>query len=400
MKIEFNVEGPVSEDALLFQDELVDRKVETSYEEFIFLKESSFDWKKSEEALVIKSQADLDRWYNGTISNTNAVCRIANSYNSNTTSVSTLIRAWNNYVQFVGTLPDEISYPDTSSNRAKVRTIRNKEQEIKNCFNRGDNVTYNNFIRELTAFERIGADLENSRNRFENSPSQTYNLARIENLMQSLVNQNNVLNNFSLVTSNRTNQAFNRHSDLIKRFQKVYFTDELDSLRQEYLTYKVKVPRRNEFINSLSGYSYSFSELNFGEYRYALLNRRMLNGLETIKGNLGRKTVVTSGYRNPRKQVVDIGGSATSQHCYGTGVDLRTNNSKKKWKEIASAACSAGADWVKPTTAPTFSYNHVHVDWRGSSVGSSYCNSFTTLEATEEGFDIPDFITEENFDAD
>lgn len=294
--------------------------------------------------------------------------------------VTPLVNAWNNYVAFLNSLPDTIEYPNTSANQQKVQIIRQKEVEIQNCFNYGDNTVYNNFAKELNTFERHGIELENSRNAFENSPSSTNNITRIQNAMQAVLNQNNLLGQFSLVSSPRTTAIFQRHNQLITRFSKVYFTDEIDRLRQEYITYNVAVPKRNEFVNSVAGSSYSFAELNFGEYRYAILNSRMIAGLEGVKNSLGSKIVVTSGYRNPKKQVTTIGGSANSQHCYGTAIDLRTSNNQALWNKVAKAACQAGANWVEPQAQSTL--DHVHADWRGTNVGSSYCN--TTLDIKSE----------------
>jgi len=327
----------------------------------------------------ILSQDDLDRWYSGMVDNTRIVCSISSSFNAGTMDVSPLINAWNNYVAFVNSLPDTIEYPNTPANQQKVQVIRQKEVEIKNCFNNGDDTVYNNFARELGTFERNGIELENSRNAFENSPSSTNNITRIQNAMQALLNQNNHLGQFSLVTSPRTTAIFQRHSDLITRFQKVYFTDEIDRLRQEYITYNYVVPKRSEFVNSVSGSSYSFAELNFGEYGYALLNSRMIAGLEAIKTSLGNKIAVTSCFRNPKKQASLPGGSSISQHCYGTAVDLRTSNNQTLWNRVAKATCEAGANYVEPQAQSTL--DHVHGDWRGTSVGTSYCN--TTFAAKD-----------------
>ena len=111
----------------------------------------------------------------------------------------------------------------------------------------------------------------------------------------------------ALVNEPRSDQALQRLQALVNRFQKVCFVDEIDRLRQEYITYSVRVPVRREFTNTLSGSSYSFSELNFGEYSYAVLNPRMLAGLASINQTLGWKIAVTSCYRNPHKQVTQIG---------------------------------------------------------------------------------------------
>ena len=273
----------------------------------------------------------------------------------------------------MNTIPDTIEYPNTPANQQKVQVIRQKEVEITNCLNYGDDTIYNNFARELNNFERLGIELENARNGFENSPSATNNITKIQNAMQALLNQNKLLNQFSLISSQRNDAIFQKFDQFVTRFQKVFFTDELDRLRQEYITYNVTVPRRNEFVNSVSGSSYSFAELNFSEYSFAILNPRMIAGLEAIKTALGSKIVVTSCFRNPKKQVTTIGGNATSQHCYGTAVDLRTSGDQALWDKIAKITCGAGANYVEPQSISTL--DHVHGDWRGTSVGSSYCNS-------------------------
>jgi|JI61114C2RNA_FD_contig_61_2494995_length_1582_multi_2_in_0_out_0_1 uncharacterized protein YcbK (DUF882 family) len=379
MENEIKIIGLIADDAKIFSGLL--EKGKTTVHKIKEVKSIKEKIKtKSKGDTSIQSQADLDRWYSGTVDNTRIVCSISSSFNTGTMVVTPLVNAWNNYVAFLNSLPDTIEYPNTSANQQKVQIIRQKEVEIQNCFNYGDNTVYNNFAKELNTFERHGIELENSRNAFENSPSSTNNITRIQNAMQAVLNQNNLLGQFSLVSSPRTTAIFQRHNQLITRFSKVYFTDEIDRLRQEYITYNVAVPKRNEFVNSVAGSSYSFAELNFGEYRYAILNSRMIAGLEGVKNSLGSKIVVTSGYRNPKKQVTTIGGSANSQHCYGTAIDLRTSNNQALWNKVAKAACQAGANWVEPQAQSTL--DHVHADWRGTNVGSSYCN--TTLDIKSE----------------
>jgi Peptidase M15 len=330
----------------------------------------------------INSQADLDRWYDGTIQYTGSVCSISGSFSTATVDVTPLINAWNNYIAFLKTLPAPIEFPNTPSNRQKVATIRQKEQEIKGCLQSGDDRVYNNFLREVNSFETDGVDLEGARSGFETQPSQTNSLPRIQAALQKLLNQNKILQQFALVSSPRTDQAIQRVRALITRFQRVFFVDEIDRLRQEYITYSVRVPARGEFRNTLTGSSYTFAELNYGEYSYAILTGRMLAGLEKIKKALGARATITSCYRNPHKQVTQIGGSASSQHCYGTAVDLRTSNDQALWTRTGDAACKADADWVEPQAQSTL--DHVHADWRGQKVGTSYCNRKVVARSRRE----------------
>lgn len=44
--------------------------------------------------------------------------------------------------------------------------------------------------------------------------------------------------------------------------------------------------------------------------------------LEPLRAHYGRPVVVSSGYRAPRVNVA-VGGSASSQHCFGEAADLR-----------------------------------------------------------------------------
>lgn len=52
------------------------------------------------------------------------------------------------------------------------------------------------------------------------------------------------------------------------------------------------------------------------------LRRLCMLVLEPLRAAIGRPIVVTSGYRSPALNVV-IGGSASSDHCFGRAADIK-----------------------------------------------------------------------------
>jgi len=100
--------------------------------------------------------------------------------------------------------------------------------------------------------------------------------------------------------------------------------DEVDQCREEYIDmYKNTIPGRNEFSNHGGSAHFSFSELNYGDYSWAIIKASLYNGLETTRTNLEHSMWITSGYRNPIHNAgLNPPGALESYHIYGRATDV------------------------------------------------------------------------------
>lgn len=170
--------------------------------------------------------------------------------------------------------------------------------------------------------------------------------------------------------------------------------DERDQMRQEYVDLRREtVPERRQFLDAgeyAKRYGrrfpqFRFEELNWsvnpetGErYRYAILAERLLEGLTRLRERHGGPLIVTSGYRNPTRQVEVHAPVRESLHQYGLAADLavpsdvafpktgRKTPSEADWLAFAEVAAEAGASWVEPLpeTEEHAGGYHLHVDFR------------------------------------
>jgi hypothetical protein len=146
--------------------------------------------------------------------------------------------------------------------------------------------------------------------------------------------------------------------------------DERDSIIKEYITYKIPfTPTCDEFTQTAHTADYSFSDLNTGDYSWALIRQPLVNsavvgyGLEKWVANIGSVHLITSAYRNPARNA-RVGGATSSRHLYGDAVDLQNvTRSTSEYNLLRKAALSAGADYVEPLNGPCGT-GCVHADWR------------------------------------
>lgn len=176
--------------------------------------------------------------------------------------------------------------------------------------------------------------------------------------------------------------------------------DLRDRLRQEYVDLaRAYVPARTEFLDEteftrLYRRRYprvSFQQLNWSrqpgsEERYPaiLASETLVQTLNEIETVYGRPLVVSSGFRNPVRQVEVHAAVEESHHQYGRAADLyvppdsapprtgRTIALPADWLRLAAAAIRGGGAWIEPmldchvNTAGC----HVHVDVRDSGARS------------------------------
>ncbi|MBM3458439.1 MAG: hypothetical protein FJX77_07915 [Armatimonadetes bacterium] len=184
----------------------------------------------------------------------------------------------------------------------------------------------------------------------------------------------------------------------IRPLEWVLKQDLLDRLRQEYVDLERSVvPERREFLDEAAfrrryGKKYpavSFADLNWswqpasaggGEavrYPFILADEALVRTVHGIRGTYGPVTV-SSGYRNPVRQLVVHGSVGESHHQYGRAADLQVapdsappHTGRKiaigqDWLRLAAAALRAGGSWIEPMVACHVNTDgcHVHVDVR------------------------------------
>lgn len=176
--------------------------------------------------------------------------------------------------------------------------------------------------------------------------------------------------------------------------------DLRDRLRQEYVDLeRAYVPARSELLDEEQfkrayGKKYaavSFSELNWSrlpgrEERYPVIlaTEDLLRTIQQTRKLYGRPVEVSSGFRNPVRQVEVHGTVAESHHQYGRAVDLyvapdsappktgRTIATEGDWLRLAASTLRGGGVWIEPMLDCHVNTDgcHVHVDVRESGTRS------------------------------
>ncbi|WP_374568250.1 D-Ala-D-Ala carboxypeptidase family metallohydrolase [Ideonella sp.] len=184
--------------------------------------------------------------------------------------------------------------------------------------------------------------------------------------------------------------------------------DSRDALIQEYVTYGVSLrPTCSNFTSSRRTEYFAFSELETGDYSWALLRSPFVAakstgyGIDRWRYEYGGPRYTNSVYRNPARNR-RIGGATQSRHMYGDAADLdNRSGSTSEWWNMYYAAGRAHADWREPTNGPC-GYACHHADWRSHSGG--YSSTRPTEKAADSqgvaealavfdasGFDSPDW---------
>jgi len=165
--------------------------------------------------------------------------------------------------------------------------------------------------------------------------------------------------------------------------------DSRDALIQEYATYGVSLhPTCSNFTSSKRTEYFAFSELETGDYSWALLRSPFVAakstgyGIDRWRYEYGGPRYTNSVYRNPARNR-RIGGATQSRHMYGDAADLdNRSGSTSEWWDMYYAAGRAHADWREPTNGPC-GYACHHADWRSHSGGYSTAK----VQAVDESFD-------------
>jgi len=148
--------------------------------------------------------------------------------------------------------------------------------------------------------------------------------------------------------------------------------DETDIIRQEYVDLRARsVPDRGDIVTP------TVATFNTGNYTLivdggmdnALTNTETEFSALTPAGNAVPAISVSSGYRNPRRNVAVGSVSVNSRHVRGTALDLTVARANATlWDRLRQAGRNAGNTSiceVGPTQVPCNDPNvdHVHIQW-------------------------------------
>jgi hypothetical protein len=146
--------------------------------------------------------------------------------------------------------------------------------------------------------------------------------------------------------------------------------DQRDSIIAEYVRYRVNVrPSCGSFTRTGHSVYFTFSELNTGDYSWALLRAPFLArastgyGMDKWRLEYGGPRIPNSAYRNPSRNA-RVGGASQSRHMYGDAADLRNvSRTTAEYNAMVSAARRAHADYIEPSTLAC-GIVCTHADWR------------------------------------
>jgi len=299
----------------------------------------------------------------------NEICKKASSINYQSTSlkpVYNLTAKYNKWVYSVG----RFEYDPTPTNIRLLRKIRELQKRLGDCFDCAENKITANFEVAVNKLNSKKDKVRNSRTAFETNPGTVNSLKAIENVHKEFLTQSSILNSFFGTQTPKTISLIEKGKQIINDEYWYSKIDDIDKCRQEYIDYRVKVPKRKEFsaVPKRTG-------LNSGNYNVAIITKKLTSGIAGLKTTLRRKYVFSSGYRNPKYQVDKKYGKPTSRHCYGDAVDVDImSNTDKEWRQVAELVCKSTPkpSWVEPLSKS--GNQHLHADWGPKrKPGSSYC---------------------------
>jgi hypothetical protein len=270
-------------------------------------------------------------------------------------------------------------------------------QGFCNVFNRmldaqdaGFTKLYANAERELGKLSALSDGVKQARQSFEGSASGGGGVAGINAAHSDFVKQNAVASSFkledyfvydhhsgTLIHKYSAQDFYQRVDGIVKAEIAVSTITELDRLRDEYVTAipHRQVPSPAEFTQTKHCANFTFTQLNTGDYTWAVLRDVMLTRLDQIANAMNDKHYpiqLNSVYRNPRRSDA-AGGRPSSRHQYGDAVDLQVFHwpghgrpTDKDWHQLARGADRRGSPLIYRTTCSS-GRGHVHVDWRGQS---------------------------------
>ena len=318
----------------------------------------------------------LQSHFNNTYHYKQKICKAASSFNKKSNDVKSIVIPYNEYVEYDRSF-GIIWALRTPANLRLRRDIRMLQNQMTECAKYGADKIDSNYRTLLNDAYTKKEQIRKSRTAFEKHASKNNSLRVIEKDSKKFLKLVPILAAFRLRTGPKRDAFIKKGKRIYDQAKKYGKIDDIDKLRQEYVDYNVTVPKRKEFTSVRKvTVSNRTGLLNYGNYNFAIITSKLTMGITGLKRTLGSKFIITSGYRNPKKQVTQLRKSATSRHCYGDAVDIGTYpKSDKEWKKIAKLVCNSTPkpSWVEPMYRST--NNHVHVDWGPKRrPGSSYCD--------------------------
>lgn len=194
--------------------------------------------------------------------------------------------------------------------------------------------------------------------------------------------------------------------------------DLRDRLRQEYVDLeRAEVPARKDMLDEdqfrrAYGKKYpdvTFAELNFSKqpdneerYPVILAAESLVRTVQQLRAEYPLPVTLSSGFRNPVRQVEVHAVVGESHHQYGRAADLsvapdsappkngRTIAYPGDWLRLAAACLRAGGVWIEPMTeCHVYTAGcHVHVDVREAGVQSRLVK-ITGVVTAADGLAVP-----------
>jgi hypothetical protein len=132
------------------------------------------------------------------------------------------------------------------------------------------------------------------------------------------------------------------------------------------------VPICSNFSNSARSTYFNFSEINWGDYSWALVRTPLTTGkLDAWINEQGGAPArpITSGYRNPAHNFNKVHSTAPgSRHMHGDAIDLANiSRTVTEHNFLTETAYAVGA-WVEHLSGPC-KLGCVHADWRNTDPG-------------------------------
>ena len=303
--------------------------------------------------------------------------RVSYSVNQNTVDLGPLMDAVRAHDAACGPISYvfcEPSYAQVDNAYINWATLRNR---AVTDMRRAIPLVYANSEREYSELMKRMGDVRNARSTFD-APGAGGTWGIIGK-HQDFERQLNLCQSFSMPVIEIDGNHYDPDAFIGKALkcmaEEVTFSEitELDRLRDEYFMKGIPVPKPDKFTKTKRSVRYSFNQLNTGSYGWAILEDAMLNALDGIAGDMataGYEMQLNSIYRNPNRS------SGLSQHRYGYAIDFQTFDFNRDggadqhdWDLLRAITARHGPSYTEPVSQS--GVGHVHVDWRGLTLGVS-----------------------------
>lgn len=230
---------------------------------------------------------------------------------------------------------------------------------------------YGNADRELQELSRRNSRVADTRRLFETRPDGGDGVDGINARHAEFLTQESVLRAFQLWTINvdgthyDATRFMSQVDELHRLEMNISVITELDLLRNEYRAFGRPVPLPAAFTQNESTQHFTFSDLNTGDYNWALLRPILLQKIEDIWALLTQASIpvqVNSVYRNPAR------ADGLSRHQYGDAVDLQVfdldhdGDRTAEWEQLAQLVAITTPSFMEPMSDS--GDGHVHADYR------------------------------------